>query len=46
MRYLIVNFDEKDQNNENGSFNTMMSRKNESNARKVKMIVGCTWKTL
>ena len=40
MRYLTVHFDEKAQNNKKGSFNTMMSRKKESNARKVKMTVG------
>ena len=46
MTDLIVHFDEKAQNNKNGSFNSMMSREKESKARKVKMAIGCTWKTL
>jgi len=32
--------------NKNGSFDTMMSREKESNARRDKMTMGCTWKTL
>ena len=34
----------KVQNNKNGSFNTMMSREKEINARKIKITIGCRGK--
>ena len=46
MTDLIVHFDEKAQNNKNGSFNTITLREKEIIARKVKITMGCTWKTI
>ena len=48
MRYLTVHFDEKAQESlkKKGSFNIITSREKESSARKIKMTMGCMWKTL